>query len=90
MSVRMILALAPMKDVTDLAFLLTLHELGTLPDYFITEYFRTVPHHKKLNPYILGSITKNPTGKPVWGQLVGTDPHSLARDAKKLMENGAA
>ena len=37
---RMLLALAPMKDVTDLAFLKTLKDLNSLPDYFITEYFR--------------------------------------------------
>lgn len=43
----MLLALAPMKDVTDLAFLNTLKDLNSLPDYFITEYFRTVAHHKK-------------------------------------------
>lgn len=86
----MILALAPMKDITDLAFIKTLNDLNTLPDYFITEYFRTVPHHKKLDPYILQSITKNPTNKPVWGQLVGTDAPSLVRDALKLLQNGAA
>lgn len=49
----MLLALAPMKDVTDLAFLNTLKDLNSLPDYFITEYFRTVAHHKKMSPYIL-------------------------------------
>lgn len=43
----MLLALAPMKDVTDLAFLNTLKDLNSLPDYFITEYFRTVAHHKR-------------------------------------------
>lgn len=61
---RMLLALAPMKDVTDLAFLKTLKDLNSLPDYFITEYFRTVAHHKKMSPYILRSIDENPTGAP--------------------------
>lgn len=61
----MLLALAPMKDVTDLAFLNTLKDLNSLPDYFITEYFRTVAHHKKMSPYILRSIDENPTGRPI-------------------------
>lgn len=78
---RMLLALAPMKDVTDLAFLKTLKDLNSLPDYFITEYFRTVAHHKKMSPYILRSIDENPTGRPIYGQLVGHEPEYLARDA---------
>ena len=82
----MLLALAPMKDVTDLAFLNTLKDLNSLPDYFITEYFRTVAHHKKMSPYILRSIDENPTGRPIYGQLVGHEPEYLARDA--LEEKG--
>lgn len=87
---RMLLALAPMKDVTDLAFLKTLKDLNSLPDYFITEYFRTVAHHKKMSPYILRSIDENPTGRPIYGQLVGHEPEYLARDALALMEHDCA
>ena len=86
----MLLALAPMKDVTDLAFLNTLKDLNSLPDYFITEYFRTVAHHKKMSPYILRSIDENPTGRPIYGQLVGHEPEYLARDAQVLMEHACA
>ncbi len=81
------LALAPMKDVTDLAFLRTLNDLDSLPDFFITEYFRTVAHHKKLTPYILRSIDENPTPCPIYGQLVGAEPEYLARDARALMQH---
>ncbi|MEG2809133.1 MAG: tRNA-dihydrouridine synthase family protein [Akkermansia sp.] len=83
----MLLALAPMKDVTDLPFLRVLSELGTLPDYLITEYFRVNPHHVKLDPYILQAIDENPTGLPIYGQLVGTDADSLVRDALNLLQN---
>lgn len=85
----MLLALAPMKDVTDLAFIKTLNDLNSLPDYFITEYFRTVAHHKKMDPYIMRSIDENPTGRPIYGQLVGQEPEYLVRDALNLMKNHA-
>lgn len=86
----MLLALAPMKDVTDLAFLHTLNDLNSLPDYFITEYFRTIAHHKKMSPYILRSIDENPTKRPIFGQLVGHEPEYLARDAQVLMKHNCA
>ena len=86
----MLLALAPMKDVTDLAFIKTLNDLNSLPDYFITEYFRTVAHHKKMAPYIMRSIDENPTGRPIYGQLVGQEPEHLVRDALNLMNHACA
>lgn len=86
----MLLALAPMKDVTDLAFIKTLNDLNSLPDYFITEYFRTVAHHKKMDPYIMRSIDENPTGRPIYGQLVGQEPEHLVRDALNLMNHACA
>ncbi len=86
----MLLALAPMKDVTDLAFIKTLNDLNSLPDYFITEYFRTVAHHKKMSPYILRSIDENPTPCPIYGQLVGAEPEYLTRDALALMRHKCA
>lgn len=87
---RMLLALAPMKDITDLAFIQTLNDLNSLPDYFVTEYFRTVAHHHKLSPHILRSIDDNPTGRPIYGQLVGHDPECLVRDARALMNHACA
>lgn len=86
----MLLALAPMKDVTDLAFIKTLNDLNSLPDYFITEYFRTVAHHKKMAPHIMRSIDENPTGRPIYGQLVGQEPEFLVRDALNLMKHACA
>lgn len=86
----MLLALAPMKDVTDLAFIKTLNDLNSLPDYLITEYFRTVAHHQKMSPYILRSMDENPTGRPIYGQLVGREPEYLARDARSLMNHACA
>ncbi len=86
----MLLALAPMKDITDLAFLRVLTSLGTLPDYFITEYFRSSPHHSKPDPKILRSIDENPTRCPIYAQFVGSDRDSLVRDARLLMEHPVA
>src|SRR5580658_10313801 len=58
-----ILALAPMQDVTDLPFWKLMAAYGGA-DVYYTEYFRVhaVSHLEK---WILESITKNPTGKPV-------------------------
>jgi tRNA-dihydrouridine synthase C len=86
----MLLALAPMKDMTNLAFLRILSALGTLPDYFITEYFRSNPHLKCPDPFVMRSIDENPTGKPIFGQLVGSDTPSLVRDALDIMKHPVA
>src|SRR5579863_2610509 len=77
-----ILALAPMQDVTDLAFwkLMTVYG-GT--DVYYTEYFR-VHATSHLEKWILDSITKNPTGRPVIAQMIGNDVPSLVRAAKEL------
>lgn len=84
-AMSMLLVLAPMKDVTDLPFLRILTALGTLPDYFITEYFRVTPNHVKLDPGILRAIDENPTNRPIYAQLVGSDAPSIVRDAKELL-----
>jgi tRNA-dihydrouridine synthase B len=77
-------ALAPMQNVTDLAFMEVIAEYGA-PDYFFTEYFRAHPqsHPEK---HILRSITENPTGRPVFAQLIGDDPQHLTRTARALRE----
>lgn len=79
-----LLALAPMQDVTDLPFLKLMAHYGGADVYF-TEYFRVhaVSH---LEPWILDSITKNPTGKPVVAQMIGNDIPSLVRAAKELQQ----
>ena len=79
-----LLALAPMQDVTDLAFwrLLTAYDGA---DAYFTEYFRVYPT-SVLEKNILKSITENPTGRPVVAQMIGHDIPSLVRTAKQLQE----
>jgi tRNA-dihydrouridine synthase B len=77
-----VLALAPMQDITDLAFWRLLHRYGG-PDLYFTEYFRvhaaSVPER-----WIVEAITANPTGRPVIAQLIGNDVPALVRTARFL------
>ncbi len=75
-------ALAPMQDVTDLAFMRVIAHYGA-PDYFFTEFFRV---HAQSRPerHILRSIDENDTGRPVFAQLIGEDIPHLARTAGEL------
>jgi tRNA-dihydrouridine synthase len=75
-------ALAPMQDVTDLAFMTVIGEIGP-PDWFVTEFFRVTPT-SRLEPHIVRSITENPTGRPVFAQVIGEDLAALARAARDL------
>lgn len=77
-----VLALAPMQDVTDLAFLRLMTVHGGADLYF-TEYFRVYPG-SRLDRGILRSITENPTGRPVLAQLIGNDIPELVRSAREL------
>ncbi|MBC2596340.1 tRNA-dihydrouridine synthase family protein [Ruficoccus amylovorans] len=77
-----------MQDVTTLPFMRVVTELGP-PDYFFTEYFR-VYAHSRLIPYILSSITENPSGRPVFAQLIGEDLEALARTARELQAYAVA
>jgi tRNA-dihydrouridine synthase B len=78
------LALAPMQDVTDLAFWKLIASYGS-PDVYFTEYFR-VYSSSRLERHILKSITENPTGKPVIAQMIGNDIPSLVRTARELQQ----
>jgi nifR3 family TIM-barrel protein len=78
----MLLALAPMQDVTDLAFWRVMARHGGA-DLYWTEYFR-VHADSKPERYILDSITQNPTGRPVIAQMIGSDIRALARTARAL------
>jgi tRNA-dihydrouridine synthase len=71
-----------MQDVTTLEFWRVMARYGG-PDVYWTEYFRV---HGSSRPerWILDSITKNPTGKPVVAQLIGNDIPALIRTAKEL------
>ncbi len=70
-------ALAPMQDVTDLAFMQVVSRYGP-PDLFFTEFFRVHPQSRP-EPHILRAITENDTGRPIFAQLIGESiPHLLA------------
>ncbi len=75
-------ALAPMQNITDVAFLRTLAHYGP-PDYFFTEYFR-VHAQSRLERHILATITEHGSGRPVFAQLIGEDAAALARAARQL------
>lgn len=77
-----VLVLAPMQDVTDLAFWRLLATYGG-PDIYFTEYFRV---HRTSTPerHILKAIAGNPDGKPVVAQMIGNDIPSLVRTALQL------
>jgi tRNA-dihydrouridine synthase len=79
-----VLALAPMQDVTTLEFMRVVARHGG-PDVYWTEYFR-VHGNSRPEKWILDSITKNPTGKPVVAQLIGNDIPALVRTAKLLQQ----
>jgi tRNA-dihydrouridine synthase B len=78
------LALAPMQEVTDLAFWTLVHNYGGA-DVYWTEYFRV---HSTSTPEkkILDAITRNTTGRPVIAQLIGNDIPELVRTAKFLQQ----
>jgi tRNA-dihydrouridine synthase C len=73
-----------MQDVTDLPFMRVIAR-RSLPDWFVTEYFRVHPH-SRLNSYILRSISENTTGRPIFAQMIGCDIQELTRTARELMQ----
>ncbi len=79
-----LLALAPMQEVTDLAFWNLVHEYGGA-DVYWTEYFRV---HSTSTPEkkIVDAIVNNTTGRPVIAQMIGNDVAELVRTAKFLQE----
>jgi tRNA-dihydrouridine synthase len=79
-----LLALAPMQDVTTLQFMRVVARYGG-PEVYWTEYFR-VHGDSRPEKWILDSITKNPTGRPVVAQLIGNDVQALVRNAKLLQQ----
>jgi tRNA-dihydrouridine synthase len=79
-----VLALAPMQDVTTLQFMRVIARYGG-PDVYWTEYFR-VHGDSRPEKWILDSITKNPTGRPIVAQLIGNDIPALVRTAKLLQQ----
>jgi tRNA-dihydrouridine synthase len=76
--------LAPMQDVTTLQFMRVIDRYGG-PEIYWTEYFR-VHGDSRPEKWILDSITKNPTSKPVVAQMIGNDIPALVRNAKLLQQ----
>ena len=79
-----LLALAPMQDVTTLQFMRVMARYGG-PEVYWTEFFR-VHGDSQPEKWILESITKNPTGRPVVAQMIGNDIPALVRNAKLLQQ----
>lgn len=81
-------ALAPMQDVTDLAFMRVIAHYGA-PDYYFTEFLRV---HAQSRPeaHILRSIDENDTGRPVFAQLIGEDLGHLVRTVEALLRHPVA
>jgi tRNA-dihydrouridine synthase len=73
-----------MQDVTTLEFMRVVHRYGG-PEVYWTEYFR-VHGDSRPEKWILDSITKNPTGRPVIAQMIGNDIPALVRNAKLLQQ----
>ncbi|TVR49145.1 MAG: tRNA-dihydrouridine synthase family protein [Puniceicoccaceae bacterium] len=77
-----------MQDVTGHAFMGLIAGFGP-PDLFFTEYFRAHPH-SSLEPHILHSIDANPTGRPVFAQIIGDSPTEVLRTALGLLDHPVA
>jgi tRNA-dihydrouridine synthase len=77
-----------MQDVTDLPFWKLITAYGGADVYF-TEYFR-VHADSHLEKWILESITRNPTGRPVVAQMIGNDIPALVRTARELQQHDIA
>lgn len=73
-----------MQDVTDLTFMTAIADCGP-PDWFFTEFFR-VTETSRLEKHILRSITENPTGRPVFAQLIGENIPHLWRTVEDLKQ----
>ena len=77
-----------MQDVTDLTFLRVLSRYGGA-DIYVTEYFR-VHEASRPDPWILRSIDENPTGRPIYAQMIGQDIDALVRTARELLRHPVA
>jgi len=73
-----------MQDVTDGAFWKLMHRYGGA-DVYWTEYFR-VHATSRLEKWIVESIAKNSTGRPIVAQMIGNDIPALVRTAKELQQ----
>ena len=81
-------ALAPMQDVTDLAFMGLIADYGA-PDYYVTEFLR-VHGQSRPEAHIVRSIDENRTGRPVFAQLIGEEIVHLERTVDLLLKHPVA
>jgi tRNA-dihydrouridine synthase len=81
-------ALAPMQDVTDLAFMRVIACYGA-PDLFFTEFFR-VHAQSRPEPHILRSLDENATGRPIFAQLIGESVPDILRTVRELLTHRVA
>ncbi len=81
-------ALAPMQDVTTLAFMQVVSGYGS-PDYYVTEFFR-VHESSRLERHIVRSIDENRTGRPIFAQLIGESIEHLERTVAALLRHPVA
>lgn len=79
------LILAPMQDITDLAFWRVMHHYGG-PDVYFTEYFR-VYRDSRPERHILATLDGNDTGRPAIAQMIGQDIPALVRTAEALQRH---
>ena len=82
---RLLLTVAPMQDVTNLAFMRVLTRIHCLPDFWVTPYFRSTSTTCAMAEEPLRCIMENPTELPVWAQLAGSSISALLRDAETLL-----
>ena len=85
---RPALVLAPMQSVTDLPFMRVCARRGG-PDWFVTEFFR-VHHAFRPDRYILRSIDENSTGRPVFAQIIGSEPAHMVDAVRQLQHHPIA
>ena len=63
----------------------TLVRLNSLPDFFVTPYFRSTRTTCAMSEGPMACITENPSNAPVWAQLAGSESAALVRDARALL-----
>jgi len=85
---RPTLFLAPMQNITHLAFWQVTHLYGG-PDIYFTEYFRVHSQSRPEKP-ILDCLKHNPSSRPAIAQMIGQSIPDLVRTAEALIDSGAS
>lgn len=81
-------ALAPMEDVTDIVFRLTVAKAAR-PNVYFTEFTNVASFcSEKGNFSTIGRLTFNSVEKPIVAQIWGTKPEQFQQTAQELVKNG--